>query len=218
MVETSIEIRRARPVEASALATMMVEGLDSRLSNLGPRFVELLHQHMIGSKFCCYLVAELGGSIVGYAAALTSTRRFYGDFLLRKGLRCTAVILPYLFRLHNVHTALRGLTYSRRAPQNDPEAELVSFVVSPQAQNRGVGSALFSRIVTELRDRGIDEFKIDTSTENAQANAFYAKHGCRHLRVERFYQDSEINVYLKDVSARRATRGGESDLLDTPQS
>jgi ribosomal protein S18 acetylase RimI-like enzyme len=180
---------------------MMVDGLDSRLSDLGPWFVKLLHRHMIVSEHCLYIVAERNGAIVGYVAALTSTRKFYKTFLARKGLHCFLIVMPWMLRARNIHTALRGLFYSQRAPAEDPEAELVSLVVSPKAWNCGIGSTLFHRVVTEFSALGIHTFKIDTSTENEQANAFYKKHGCQCIRSESFYRNTRINVYLHEDSS-----------------
>lgn len=191
-----IEFRPARLADAPTLAKLMVEGLSSRLNDLGPWFVTLLHRHMITSPYNLCIVAEQQGMLVGYGAVLTPTRKFYLDFLLRKGLLCVLITLPWLFRPKNLHVALRGFTYFPRSSHDDPEAELVSLVISPNVCRAGIGTALFLRLVEELRSRGIDTLKICTSAENDRANAFYRRQGCQYIRTDPFYQNNHINVYV----------------------
>jgi ribosomal protein S18 acetylase RimI-like enzyme len=196
MSTNQIELRQARLEDAPTLAKMMVEGLNSRLNNLGPGVVVILHRHMITSVHCLCLVAERQGMIMGYVSVLTSTRRFYREFLLRRGIRCALIALPRLFNPSNLHTILRGITYFPRTPQNDPEAELVSLIVSRTAQRGGVGAALFRGAVEQLRSRGITALKICTGTDNEGANALYLRNNCKLIRSEPLYQDSRINVYV----------------------
>jgi ribosomal protein S18 acetylase RimI-like enzyme len=175
---------------------MMVEGLNSRLNNLGPEVVIILHRHMISSAHSVCLVAERQGMIMGYVSVLTSTRRFYREFLLRRGIQCALIALPRLLSRANLHTLLRGITYFPRTPHNDPEAELVSLIVGRATRRSGVGAALFRGAVEELRSRGITALKICTGTDNEGANALYQRNDCKLVRSEPLYQDSRINVYV----------------------
>jgi len=191
-----LTIRPARTAEAKQLGQMMVAGLDSRLNDLGPWFVTFLHRHMVVSDYCICLVAERDGNVVGYGAAFTNTSQCYRDFLLKKGVLAGIMMLPWLVLPRNLRTALSGLTYSGKAPQNDPAAELVSLVVSPAARRSGVGQALFQHILAALDQRGITQLKITTSTENKGANAFYERQGSQYLRSEPLYHDAQLNVYV----------------------
>ena len=195
----SIQLRSARLEDATALAGLMVKGLSSRLNDLGPELVVILHRQMITSSHCVCVVAEREGKVVGYVAALSSTRKFYREFLLHKGVRCALIALPRLFRPANLHTALRSITYFARSPHKDPETELVSLVVSDEAKRCGVGAALFNNLLKELRSRSIRTLKIVTSTENDAANALYSRQNCRLIRQEPFYRDNQINVYICEV-------------------
>jgi ribosomal protein S18 acetylase RimI-like enzyme len=189
-------IRPARLTEAEALAKLMVEGLNSRLNNLGAEIVVILHRQMIASTHCLCLVAERQGTLLGYVSVLTSTRKFYREFLLRRGVRCAVIALPRLLNPANLRTALRAGAYFPGRPSNDPEAELVSLVVSPEARGARVGAALFRGAVEELRSQGVTTFKVCTGTENEAANALYRRHACKLIRSEPLYQDNRINVYI----------------------
>jgi ribosomal protein S18 acetylase RimI-like enzyme len=196
MSTNQIELRPARLEDAPALAKMMVEGLNSRLNDLGPGVVVILHRHMITSAHCLCLVAERQGMIMGYVSVLTSTRKFYREFLLRRGIQCALIALPRLLNPANLHTILRGITYFPRTPHSDPEAELVSLIVGRAAQRSGVGAALFRGAVEQLRSRGITALKICTGTDNEGANALYRRNDCKLIRSEPLYEDNEINVYV----------------------
>jgi ribosomal protein S18 acetylase RimI-like enzyme len=151
---------------------------------------------MTTSRHCLCVVAERRGRVVGYAAALTSGRRFYREFLLRKGLLCGLLALPHLLRLSNLRTVWTALTYFPGAAHQDPEAEMVSLVVDREAQSSGLGRELWEGVVAGLRARGVAEMKIATDTGNERANRMYLNRGCRLIRKEPLYRDNEVCVYV----------------------
>jgi len=192
-------IRPASLNDVPIMATMMGEGLDSRLSDLGPWFVRFLHRHMVSSRYCACLVAETENSIVGYAATLLSTKKFYREFFLKKGIMAGLMILPWLCTPRNIRTVLNASVYSNQANQADPEAELVSIVVQPEARGMGVGQKLYWGVVNELTNAGITRLKISTPKENKIANEMYIKQGCKYMRSEQFSHDVEVNVYYYQI-------------------
>jgi len=183
------------------LARLMIEDFDgSRLVDLGPRFIALLHRHMVTSAHCICRVAEDAGRITGYIAVTPSTRAFYRDFVLRKGFLAACLVLPRMLQPAHLRTVLKGLTYFPQAPDVDPAAEIVSFVIGPAARRSGVGSALFQNAVEALQARGVQQLKIMTAVDNDAANAFYRRHGSRFVRSEPFYRDTRVNVYVRDCA------------------
>lgn len=199
--ETSSEIstRPARIEEAADLARLMVEGLNSRLNDLGPWFVTYLHRHFIVSDHAVCLVAERAGRRAGYSVTFVDRDAFYSEFKRQKGLFAGLMVLPWLFRPKNISTALSGFLYSNKAGADDPVAELVSIVVAPEARRSGVGRVLIDAGLAALRDRGVDRMKVTTPPENAAANAMYERLGFRYLRTEPLYRDTKINVYCYDI-------------------
>ena len=194
-----IDLRRGRLSDVPLLSRSLTDDFEgSRLVHLGPRFIDLLNAHIVTSKHCVCLVAERRGEYLGAGVAVTSTRRFYREFVARKGLHCAMAVVPRLLHPVNLRTLLKGFTYFPSAPAGDPEAEIISFVVGAHATRSGVGTILFQGMVEALRAQGINRIKIVTSTGNEASNAFYARQGCRRLRSEGFYQDTRVNVYVYD--------------------
>ena len=196
-----VALRPGRPADVPGLAQLMLEDFDgSRLIELGPRFITLLHRHMVSSAHCICRVAEDAGRITGYIAVAPSTRAFYRDFVLRRGVLAACLVLTRMLQPAHLRTVLKGLTYFPQAPQADPAAEIVSFVIGPAARRSGVGSALFRNAVEALHARGIQQLKIMTAVDNDAANAFYRRHGARFVRSEPFYRDTRVNVYVRDCA------------------
>jgi putative acetyltransferase len=102
-----------------------------------------------------------------------------------------AAAMPWLPVLH---TAEEDLAYFRGALDGEAyvleedgellgyavlrEDELHDLYVAPQAQDRGIGSALFARAQAE-RSSG---FQLWVFRDNARARRFYEARGCRVLR------------------------------------
>ncbi len=200
------EVRPGRISDAPILAQMMVAGLDSRLNDLGPWFVTYLHRHFIQSRHCLCLVAEQDGRILGYAATLISTRRFYRQFLLHKGVAATLMVLPWLLWPSNLRTITSGLTYFSGENHDDPGTEMVSLIVIPEARGKGVGSTLFRQALARLHEAGTPRLMICTSTDNVAANSFYRQHNCRLAYIKPLYHDVNTNVYICDCLSGAACR------------
>ncbi len=193
-------IRPARPDDAARLASLMIAELRTRFARLGRGVVTQLHRHMATSRHCLCLVGERDGRVVGYAAVLLSGKRFYREFLLHRGLWCALLALPRALSPANLRTAFTGLTYFRGVTYDDPEAELVSIVVERAAQGKGVGAAIWEELVRELRLRRVTALKIATDVSNESANRMYRNRGCRFVRREPLYHDSNVNVYVYDIA------------------
>jgi GNAT superfamily N-acetyltransferase len=64
----------------------------------------------------------------------------------------------------------------------DPDApasvgEVRSFFVSPAVWRHGVGTALMTRVLERLAERGFEQATLWSFEANARANAFYERHG-----------------------------------------
>ncbi len=190
-----VTVRRAELADVPAMARMFTVDLESRLANLGPGFVDTLHRHVVRTPYCVSRVAESDG-VVGFAVAQTSGGPFFRDFLWRRGLTAALQALPHALSLANLRIALTGLAYFGRAPNTDPEAELVSIAVDSRARGQGIAKRLFRSIIAGLADKGVGTFKVCTRSDNQPANRLYEHSGCRLLRQERLYADVEMNVYV----------------------
>lgn len=195
---TAVIVRRARPEDAPELAALMIAELHTRLADLGGGVVEQLTRHMTASAYCVCMVAERQGAVAGYMAVLTPARRFYLEFLLRRGMACALIALPRLLTSAVWRTMFTGLAYVPRTPSTDPDADCVVLAVRRADQRTGIGEALFRRTADELRVQGITALKICTDTDNVPANAMYRRR-CRLIRCEPLYHDTRLNVYVCDL-------------------
>jgi GNAT superfamily N-acetyltransferase len=79
--------------------------------------------------------------------------------------------------------------------------EIRAFFVRPAAWRRGVGRALMSAALAELRELGYAEATVWSFADNARANAFYEHHGFRRDGAER---REEVWAGLLEVRYRLA--------------
>lgn len=207
MVEASaaqgpVSVRPARPADAPVLTRIQIETIDwGELKNLGPAFFTLLHRHFITSRLALCYVAERDGEVIGYAAWSFDTRRFYRQFVLKYGVLAALLVLPRLLNPHNLRPLIRGLTYTRDAHPDDPAAEMLFFSVAPKGRHGGVGRALFTPMLAELRRRGVRRLLARTvSPHNTTAIRFYESLGFHKMREERFYSDTQIHPYILDIT------------------
>lgn len=61
------------------------------------------------------------------------------------------------------------------APEYD--GELYAIYLSPEAQRRGIGSALFERVIQDLRESGFHKMMLWVLTDNHNARRFYEAKG-----------------------------------------
>jgi ribosomal protein S18 acetylase RimI-like enzyme len=73
------------------------------------------------------------------------------------------------------------LGYAFTSPARDDDAaglgEIEAIYVRPDAQRRGLGSALLAAAAADLRDRGFEGLVLWVLTDNAPARAFYERVG-----------------------------------------
>lgn len=197
-----VVLRLARAPEAEALGRLMSEAITwSRMSELGPGFVTLLHRHMINSTHAICYVAEREGEIIGYSVWSVDSSKFYREFLLRHGFRAAIILAPKIFRLQQLKTIVRCLTYFPEAHPDDPQAEVLSFAVRPQVKQSGVGKAIFNALAREMETRGVKAVKVGAvEATNEGGNRFYSRLGCELVRTEPFYSDNQVNVYVYRIA------------------
>jgi ribosomal protein S18 acetylase RimI-like enzyme len=194
-----VVIRPGRPEDAEPMTELMVQNFDTRLPRLGMKALTVFHRHLITSKYGLCVVAERHGRIIATGAATLSNRKFYREFVLRKGWLCAWLALPNLFKAGNLRLAFTVRNYFTRIPNDDPEAEWLNLIVDSSAQGLGLGNELWSRILVLFRENGVKEFKLPTDVRNERANRMYRERGCRLVRTEALHEDTMSNVYIGSV-------------------
>jgi [ribosomal protein S18]-alanine N-acetyltransferase len=91
------------------------------------------------------------------------------------------------------------------AHQIGPEWELESIAVAPDAQRRGLASALLQHLLETVKQRGGDSVFLEVRESNVPARALYSGHGFVETgRRPRYYQDPDeaAVLYRKVISSR----------------
>jgi len=195
-VPRDIVIRPGRAEDAKPMTDVMVQNFDTRLPLLGVGPLTIFHRHLLTSKYGLCLVAERDGRLLATAAATLNNKRFYREFMLKRGLQCAWLALPNLIKPSTIRIALTVRRYFTRIPNEDPEAEWLNLIVDSSAQGLGLGNELWNGIMAMFREHGVQEFKIPTDVRNERANRMYCERGCRLVRTEGLYRDTTSNVYI----------------------
>jgi ribosomal protein S18 acetylase RimI-like enzyme len=170
-------LRTGRAGDAAAVAALHAERIgEGFLVTLGPRFLTRLYRRVALSQAAVLVVAEDGDRIVGFVAAATSTRRFYGDFFRHDAVPAGLAAAPAIVRApRRVWETLR---YGS-ADDDLPAAEVLSVAVAADAEGRGIGGALLNAALEELAQAGAPAARVITAVGNDPALAMYERAGFR---------------------------------------
>lgn len=86
-------------------------------------------------------------------------------------------------------SCLRGVGELRLVPDNETQMAEAAFTVEAEWQDRGIGDALLSRIITAARNRGIREVHLLCLATNQKMRRLAAKH------------DAELSLVTGQVAA-----------------
>ncbi len=179
MREGTILIRRAFKDDALVIARLHKKLLpEGFLSSINERFLVLLYRNLICSKNSFCFVANEGYNISGFIVGVTSISRFHKEFLKNNFLSLVQVFLVSIFRPAFIRKVAEDFLYPVTLDKRDyPDAELFSIAIDTDCQGKGIGKALFSRLVEEFQSLRIDYFKVLVSKHNTKARIFYEKMG-----------------------------------------
>ena len=171
-------LRTGRAGDADAVATLHAERIgEGFLVTLGPRFLTRLYRRIALSPAAALVVAEDGQRIVGFVATAASTRRLYGDFLLRDAIPAGLAAAPAVLRApRRVWETLR---YGSAEDGDLPAAEVLSIAVAADAEGRGIGGALLGAALERLAEAGAPAARVVTAVGNDAALAMYERAGFR---------------------------------------
>ena len=189
-----MNLRVARADDAESIARLHATAVgEGFLPTLGPRFLRLLHRRITRSPHSFSIVAERG-DVVGVVAVTEDVRRLYRDFLVRDGVRATAVALPRLARAAG--RVFETLRYPGRETELPP-AEVLVVAVDESARNQGVGRALLERVTSELERRRVSAVRVVTTADNEPALALYRAAGFRDVRSTEIHAGTASVVLVR---------------------
>lgn len=82
-------------------------------------------------------------------------------------------------------------------------AQVMTIGVDPDAQRRGLGSALLEALVRRARDLGAEAILLEVRVDNEPALALYRRHGFELLgRRRRYYQPGDVDAFTMRLRLR----------------
>ncbi|MDR3650553.1 MAG: GNAT family N-acetyltransferase [Acidimicrobiales bacterium] len=193
-------VRVGGPADAASAATLHTRLIsDGFLSSLGPRFLGRLYGRIVRSDESFLLIAEAGGTAVGFIAGSVATGRLYRSFLRRDGV---AAFLSAPLRLV---TALPRVLETLRHGRDDGGAgggELLAVAVDPEWRGRHVGRQLVEGFLRELEDRGVRGAHVVVGADNEAAIAMYRRSGFAPTRTFEMHPGTRSLVMETDVPVR----------------
>jgi ribosomal protein S18 acetylase RimI-like enzyme len=163
------------------------------LSSLGVGFLRVLYRALIESERGTVMVADAGGTVVGFIAGTDDTGAFYKEFVRRRFLRAAWSVLPALIRSRTWTGIWETLRYGGGG--GDVPAELLSMAVAPSARRAGLGSRMVQALLDRERARGVSQVKVVVGAGNQEAIAFYERCGfdpAKTLEVHRGVSSLEM--------------------------
>jgi len=164
---------------STQIGHLHIQGISTGfISSLGIDFVTALYEAIAQSKASFGFVAEEEGSVLGFVAFTTNINKLYKSVILKKGWRFGLLLAGRILSLQRIRRVFETLFYPSRIKKMDlPSAELLSIVVSEQAQGKGIAKQLMKKGFRECAKRGIDAVKVLVGVDNEPANKLYLKSG-----------------------------------------
>lgn len=179
-----MQTRHITTQDALEVANLHIQGISTAfISSLGIDFVTALYEAIAQSKSSFGFVAEGEDRVLGFIAYTINLNKLYRSVILKKGLRFAFLLAGKMFSLRRIKKVFETLFYPSRIKKMDlPSAELLSIVVSEQAQGKGIAKQLMEKGFRECAKRGIDEVKVLVGADNKPANKLYLKCGFELVR------------------------------------
>jgi len=177
--QNQIEFKSLQPVHSHHVAKLHIEGIPTGfISSLGIEFLTCLYEAIAQSKSSFGFVAEEENSILGFVAFTSNLNKLYKSVVLKKGWLFALLLASRMFSLQQIKKVFETLFYPSRVKKMDlPSAELLSIVIAPQSQGKGLGGQLLQKGLAECAKRKLDKVKVLVSVNNEPANKLYLKCG-----------------------------------------
>jgi ribosomal protein S18 acetylase RimI-like enzyme len=147
------------------------------LNKLGKNFLNIFYEAIAFSPFSFLIVAKDGNSAVGFISGCIESKKFYGYFVKKYFFSIFLVIFLKILNPKIAIKILETIRYSKGDKENIPKAELLTIAVSEKFQGRGIARELFNGFLSEMRKRGVKEFKVVVGENLTKPVNFYEKQG-----------------------------------------
>ncbi len=170
------------------------------LSFLGPGFLARLYRRVVRTPTSFLLVADDGGTVVGFIAGTADLGGLYRTFLLRDGLAAGLAAAPRLLR--SWRRVVETLRHGAGGDGTGRGTELLAVAVDPAHGGRGVGRALVDAFLAEVTGTGAHEAYVVVGADNTGAVGLYTSCG--------FAADAEFELHPGTRSLVMQWVGGDA--------
>lgn len=197
----SISIQGITSNYAEEIASLHIRGISTGfISSLGENFVTSLYEAIAKDENSFGVVAVEDDKVLGFVSFSTSLSGLYKHLILTKGFSFAFILARRMFSFRVFKKVIDNILYpSKMKKAGLPSAELLSIVIDPKAQGKGIATQLVEKGLQECKSRSIDEVKVLVSADNRPANKLYKKLGFEfHSHIDSHGVKSNIYVAVLD--------------------
>lgn len=186
---------------AAQAAGLHISGISTGfISSLGQDFVTALYQVIAEDKNSFGFVSVEDEKVIGFVVFSTNLSDLYKSVILKKGFKFFLILARKMTSLFVLKKLWHNIVYpSKMKKINLPDAELLSIVVSPMGQGKGIAKQLINAGFEECKKRGIDKLKVLVAADNEAANKLYKKVGFE-LKTQIDSHGIKSNIYVRDLT------------------
>ena len=173
------------------------------LTSLGENALSLLFSLAAESKNSLLVTLKDtdSGRLLGFLLGTLNTGAFYKDFLRKKLFSAVLILFPKLFSFSTVRKLIEVLFYpARQDLQEFPKTELLDIAILNEFQGKGLAKKLFMEFACQLKNMGVQEFKITTGEQLKRAQQFYESLGAVKIASIKVHKGQRTIVYLYKLS------------------
>lgn len=178
-------IRKADMKDVESIVVIHCDAFkDFFLTSLGKDFLTFYYSNFIKSNETVSMVAEEGGSVVGFSAATKVCKGFNSRLITQHIISFGLLSLKLLFTNPGALIRLaKNLTKKGDSVEdNEDYAELYSIGVDSSQQGKGVGKKLLAKTEEVLKVEGVERVSLTTDYDNNEsAVGFYHSMGYETL-------------------------------------
>ncbi|MCK5012417.1 MAG: GNAT family N-acetyltransferase [Candidatus Omnitrophica bacterium] len=161
---------------------------DSFFAKLDEKFLSIMFDGLLCSKYEISYVFEKDGEIAGFITASTNTKKLFNEILKKRMQALLGVILAGLFRNpHFLCQLVESFFYSKKTLVNDTHAELLFITIEPRYRKRKLSKELIKTVLDQLHKMSVFKVKVTTQRKNYVVNKLLEGLQFKQVRSFSFY-------------------------------
>jgi ribosomal protein S18 acetylase RimI-like enzyme len=207
ITDAKIRIRQIAQVDVKRVVDIHLQVFEGFfLAFLGPYFLEVFYSAIVDDPTGISLLAYDDQNMYGFVVGTSNPSGFYLRLIKHKLWKFVIASLQPFFKNPKIlPRLLRALLMPNKAALPDGWGLLMSFGVSNEVQNNGVGRLLINAFLEEATQRGLKRVYLTTDEDNnGKVNAFYNKIGFRCENSFITPEGRRMNGYVIDLPVSKA--------------